>query len=501
MVNLRESYRADPRKFLDDVLGVDPTDEQVEILESIRDNVYTYVPSYHDSGKTFIAATAAHWFFNAHKPAVVVSTAPTWMQVQEQLWREIRKLATRSKIDLGYEPQTTKVEIEEDHFMIGISPKLENAEYDQGVKGQGFHGASILAILDEGPGIDRRIWDMIMGGWMTSHYVRLLAIGNPTGATGPFYDACKSGDGNVIKMSLFRNPNFVANGIESIDDLRKLIDAPDEVTKRLRIPRPYLATPTWAAGRLKAWGEDSPYFRSRVLSEFPTQGIDELISLAWCQACANAPERSTAEIAKMATKKVLAVDVARFGSDNTCFFGIQHHEQIYKLSYNGVDTMETANRVIALIRSEKYETVVVDADGVGAGVADAVRKNAGSLGLPVVVRDFHGGAKPRKEGDFKNLRSECWWALRELLRLGKLRIQDEGELLSQLTGIKYSYTDKGQIALEKKETMKKRGLESPDEGDALMMAIWGMDLKAITDEPGKHMTTGKPMTTASTPWE
>jgi hypothetical protein len=46
------------------------------------------------------------------------------------------------------------------------------------------------------------------------------------------------------------------------------------------------------------------------------------------------------------------------------------------------------------------------------------------------------------------------------------------ELASQLSAIKYDYTNKQQIRLEKKEDMKKRGLSSPDMGDAAAIA-WG----------------------------
>jgi hypothetical protein len=41
------------------------------------------------------------------------------------------------------------------------------------------------------------------------------------------------------------------------------------------------------------------------------------------------------------------------------------------------------------------------------------------------------------------------------------------ELRSALIGLEFNFDDKERIRLERKKDMKKRGLDSPDEGDAL----------------------------------
>ncbi len=45
------------------------------------------------------------------------------------------------------------------------------------------------------------------------------------------------------------------------------------------------------------------------------------------------------------------------------------------------------------------------------------------------------------------------------------------QLHADLTGVEYGYTATGEIQLEKKENMKKRGLASPDIGDALALTF------------------------------
>ena len=52
-----------------------------------------------------------------------------------------------------------------------------------------------------------------------------------------------------------------------------------------------------------------------------------------------------------------------------------------------------------------------------------------------------------------------------------VQIPDTDTLRGDLTGPKYSYDSNTRLKLEKKEDMKKRGLRSPDEGDALAMTF------------------------------
>jgi hypothetical protein len=63
----------------------------------------------------------------------------------------------------------------------------------------------------------------------------------------------------------------------------------------------------------------------------------------------------------------------------------------------------------------------------------------------------------------------------------RIRNQDP-ELRADLAGVEYGYSAKGEIQLEKKEDMKRRGLASPDIGDALALtfaqpvaALWDWD--------------------------
>jgi hypothetical protein len=70
---------------------------------------------------------------------------------------------------------------------------------------------------------------------------------------------------------------------------------------------------------------------------------------------------------------------------------------------------------------------------------------------------------------FANKRAEMWGAMREWLKTGA--IINDADLRAQLVGPTYTYNLKSEIILEKKEDMRKRGLESPDLADALALTF------------------------------
>jgi len=133
----------------------------------------------------------------------------------------------------------------------------------------------------------------------------------------------------------------------------------------------------------------------------------------------------------------------------------------------GLDTVETSQHVAALIDKERPDAVVIDGDGIGAGVVDQLHhrgyRNRG-------LHEFHGGARPLDPFKYFNRRAEIWGLMGDWLAAGA-EIPDDPEVDADLTGVQYGYSSKSQIQLEKKEDMKSRGLASPDLGDCLAMTF------------------------------
>ena len=65
-----------------------------------------------------------------------------------------------------------------------------------------------------------------------------------------------------------------------------------------------------------------------------------------------------------------------------------------------------------------------------------------------------------------------WGLLREKLKRNEIELIYDDKQIAQLSNRKYRINSDGQIELERKEDMKKRGLTSPDRGDALVLSLY-----------------------------
>jgi hypothetical protein len=92
--------------------------------------------------------------------------------------------------------------------------------------------------------------------------------------------------------------------------------------------------------------------------------------------------------------------------------------------------------------------------------------------LPEVnVIDVNVGKRSDKPERFTNLKAQYYWGLRERFRDGEITgIWDE-RLVSQLCGIRYEHNVKGQVVIESKDSVRRRGGKSPDRAEALMLAF------------------------------
>ena len=426
----------DPVVFGAAFLGGKYTDDQAAVMRAVRDNDRVAVHSGHATGKSFLAAAVVLWFLHSNKPSKVITTAPTWRQVNEILWSEIRIAHANAAVDLGstLPPRAPELRLSSDWYALGLST-------DDSARFQGFHSENMLIVVDEAGGVGGEIWDAVeyiaSGG-----RVKILAIGNPDAPDGRFFEACGSSLWKTLNISCLDHPNITGDG-EYVHGA---------VTKE------------WVDGRAIEWGEDSPLFQARVCGKFPDEGDDTLIGLRWVL---DAVAREEVQELK---PPVIGVDVARYGSDETVLMLLRDEKVADTRSYIGRDLMQTCGEVLRMKRDHNLDEtalVVVDDVGLGGGVTDRLREQGHR------VLAYKGGSKARDADQFFNRRAETWWALREELRAGRLSIPDDDKLKSQLTSVRYTPRSDGRIQLEKKDDMLKRGVPSPDRADALVMALWG----------------------------
>jgi hypothetical protein len=163
--------------------------------------------------------------------------------------------------------------------------------------------------------------------------------------------------------------------------------------------------------------------------------------------------------------KIMAVDPAEYGDDNTSVMLRQGRVSKRVGRWHGLGTMETAGKVGLLADREKPEVIFVDATGVGTGVADRLLEE----GYPVVR--VHFGGSPVDTERYVVKRDELWGELAEWLQDEPCSIDDDDDLAAQLTSVQYGHDSKRRIRMEPKEKMKSRGLKSPDDADALALTF------------------------------
>lgn len=431
-------YRADPIAFCRDRLHVRLWEKQQQVLTALADHPQVAVKSGHGVGKSFVAACAAHWFLYAFHPSLVLTTAPSKRQVEKVLWKEIRIRFKRARPPLPGICLKTQLEVSDEQSAFGFT-----ADSPEAAAGQ--HCPNLLLIVDEASGIPPAIYEALQGA-LTSENTRLLFIGNPTQSFGPFYDAFFSDTWHTLTIASTDSPNF-------------------SVEPGAPMPYPGLITPAWVERRRREWGEESDAYRVRVLGEFPRQGDDTLIPLAWLELAETGDPKEGGD-------RVAGVDVARFGGCQNVFALRDGGNLVELLAWTGLDLMQTAGKVAELVGRLQVRTLVVDGTGMGQGVVDRLTELKGTgmmKGCGVV--DFKSGERARKPEEFGNRRDEAFWALRQRYHDGFIHhTKNWPALVGQLTQLRYSF--KGpQIVVESKEKMQKRGLKSPDQADAVAMAF------------------------------
>lgn len=456
---LPNPYRNDPVGWVRDKLGEHLWSKQAEIAEAVRDHRYTAVQSCHDAGKSFVASRLVAWWLDAHPPgeAFAVTTAPTAPQVSAILWREIRRAHRKGRLR-GYITQGSVPEWKlDDGEIIGYGRKP--ADTDQAAF-QGIHAKYVLVVVDEACGVPRQLFDAV-DALATNEHARVLAIGNPDDPASHFAEVCKPGSGwHVIRIDGLCTPNLNVGAAGEWPELAALYEQTGLSPSTEWVPdglRLELLSPLWVTERMARWGVASPIFTAKVRGAFPDIGDDTLITPAMILA---AQERSLAP----GPINVLGVDVARFGTDRTILALRRGPVARIIGDYSKLATTETTGHVIVAKREHAIHEIRVDGVGVGGGVVDQLIE----AGHDVV--DMQAGAAAQDSEHYLNARAEWYWGLRERFEAGDMDLDPaDDQTAAQLGALRYRYTARGQVQIESKDEMRKRGLPSPDRADAIML--------------------------------
>lgn len=436
-------YRSNPILFHQEVLQFEPDEWQRAALMDLAIHSKVSVRSGQGVGKTGIEAGSLLWFLTCFPFPRVVATAPTRQQLHDVLWSEVAKWQNKSPL-LQEILKWTKTYIymrgyEKRWFAVArTATKPENM--------QGFHEDNMFFIVDEASGVADPIMEAILGT-LSGENNKLLMCGNPTRASGTFYDS------HTKDRSI-----YCCHKVSSLDSPRTNKENIDALIKK--------------------YGVESNVVRVRVLGEFPLQEDDVFIPISIIEsATMREPDEAVSFIR-------LGVDVARFGDDETIIAENVANNITLPIIRKGQDLMRTVGDIVKHYHYliEKYPDysgpveVNIDDTGLGGGVTDRlseVKKEENLDRLIINPVNFSAAVPDKKAAkEYDDITTYAWGRLREMLRENDIVLANDNELVGQLSSRKYTITSSGKLAVEPKKEMKKRGLSSPDRADAVALSCY-----------------------------
>jgi hypothetical protein len=400
-------------------------------------------------GKSAVGAWIADWAMTTCTDCRCRITANTGPQISTATWPEITKWRRMSLWAHWFEAGDRRIRSVDPGRKESWRADAITWDEHKPEAFAGFHNAGrrIFYLFDESAAIAKPIFDESQGILSGAEDTEIiwLCLGNPTRTDTEF-------------RTFFPGGKNAGNWLSFKIDTRKA-----RMSDKKQIAE-------W----IESYGLDSDFVRVRVLSEFPRAGATQFISTELVEGAAD-PRRDCD--VTIYDPLVVGVDVARYGDDKSVirFRRGRDARSLKAIKFRGLDNMQLAARIAEINQVHKPDAIFIDEGGNGAGVVDRCRY----LALPVTGVKFGGEPDRLQIGNqglvpYANKRAEMWASMKDWLAGGM--IDDDPELKADLTAVEYGYilhksTGRDALILEKKEDMKKRGLASPDDGDALCLTF------------------------------
>lgn len=394
------------------------------------------------SGKTaYVTVVLLLWFLYTHPRGRAVVTSGSWEQLQSQLWPNLELYRQKFPTWRWNSRNVTTPEGGYIRPFSTIQPGRAEGHHER------LPDSPVMLIVDEAKSVPEAIFEALSR--CTPTYTVFLS--SPGLATGSFYNAFNSA------RALYHNVHVTA------------YDCPHIKPEKIRKAQ-ILYGPDY---------ENNPIYKSMILGEF-SDGADAMVI----------PRRLLEDalmhkVEPRPGERFAAVDWAA-GGDETVLAERNGNQLRILWRDRERDTVRAAQRVVAECRRRSIEPgdVAGDVCGLGLGIMQAAAH----------YEDFHfakfnGGEKAPDE-HYLNINAQAWYYFRQCLERSEISFPDglDRETVDQLTNRYLLWNNKGQIQIERKEDMSKRGVHSPDRADALIMAWWHGRFASFDDEPEYHYT-------------
>jgi hypothetical protein len=487
-------YAGFPVEFFTSVLDVKIlTEEQKQILHSINANQTTNVQAGHGLGKSFLMGGYIIYFVFAVE-GMAVSTAPTFNQVNDILWKEVRNIYDRNREKLGGRRNELSIRkiTSAGRIVIGFG---KTSKDNSSASFQGLHEENLLLIQDEADGISNII-DEAFEACLTGSKNKGVKIGNPLNRSSAFARSCKISN---IKIPVWTHPNVnwayeqvVAENGKLVHRLKKEVAAKilkppcaqkddpvkpqsewDETLPRDVIPG--AVSIAWIEKMRVKYGEFSTYWISRIEAEFPGDDVEGTIPISWLIDARVRYDRNPEYWDNLASEYQWSIGVDVGDGVDSHAVSVRRGMVLYsckKYATTGdrKDTIRLAKEIVEpLVDSLGDCLVAVDRIGVGAGTLGTLLDDG------YEAKGCTFGDRALSCLEYRNRKTELTWQLRELLQSGGFAIaplgEREEEIFEELAAPRYNVNTEKQIYLESKEETKKRLSRSPDGGESIIISL------------------------------
>jgi hypothetical protein len=415
-----------------------PEPWQAEILSLIKTGLMTpgqavkiAIASGHGVGKSCLCSWITLWALSTAPDTRGIVTASSEAMLYTRFRAELRTWFRRFRAASYFEMGATSLtSADPDHsqtYRIDMVPW--SATRSETLAGLHNKNRRILVIFDEASAIDSNVWETVEAVTTDADaQVVWMVCGNPLHPQGRFKDCFDR-----------YSHRWITRHVNSLDV---------SFTNKVELLR-------WS----EDYGADSDFVRTRILGRFPRVGSEMFIS----------PEAVDRAMGRELTYSytdpvVCGIDVARYGSDASVVYFRKGHDArtIPPQIYRGLSIAELEDRVVWLCNTYHPVQLFVDGGGVGGGLIDHLRRRN------LLVIDVQFGSKADQGIDqvrYANKRAEMYGLLRR--DLDYLCLPSNQELKDQLTSFEYAFNPRGEILLESKDSLRRRGIQSPDIADAL----------------------------------
>ena len=107
------------------------------------------------------------------------------------------------------------------------------------------------------------------------------------------------------------------------------------------------------------------------------------------------------------------------------------------------------------------------------------------------IRDVNVAESSAMNPNAARLWDDLWLSVKEWLATKYVHLPDDRTLRHELVAPRYTFTSTGKIVVESKDSMRKRGMRSPDLADSLCLTF--ASTAALVGGRGSGWNRGKPL--------